>query len=363
MVVCDIKEMMIISRVPVRSWLFACVCCLLFLTACQGEVGQPVNSMYYWSTVMRMDSAKVHFLQQHHVGKLYVRYFDVVVDDMGEVKPNATIRLRREGEAKSPTNADAIPDNLEVIPTIFIVNDVMRKHTDGLADLILKRVLQMNETHGVRHVSEIQIDCDWSVNTRQHFFAFMKELHQKANDKGLQLSATIRLHQLAQKPPSCDKGVLMMYNTGDFTKYADEHPILDMQVAGPYLKYLKNYKLPLSTAYPIFGWDVVFRKVNVRSTLTHHPTPYPSPKRGGEKVSPLTPQYIYIGIQHFAEEIPVMPGDTIVRRQPTVQEILQARKAIEEIRPDANREVILFDLNNSNVTRFTTKEYEEIFGH
>ena len=240
----------------------------------------------------------------------------------------------------------------------------MRHDVSGLAEKTLKRILQMNETHNIQNVKEIQIDCDWSVQTRKRFFAFMEELHRLAKEQGLRLSATIRLHQLAQKPPSCDHGVLMFYNTGDFTKYEDERPILDMNVAGPYLQHLKRYSLPLSTAYPIFGWDIVFRPLTPHpSPLTAHPSsliphpssliPHPSPPK----------QYHYIGIQHFEDEIPMMPGDTIVRRQPTLEEILEAREAIERLRPNANCEVILFDMSNQNITRFNNNDYEKIFGH
>ena len=305
-------------------------------TACNGKGGdREGRGMYYWSTTFNLDSAKLQFLDDHDVHRLYVRYFDVVIDEKGEIMPNASIRFPRSTHS-SPNNQQ--PLSITIIPTIFIVNDVMRHDVSGLAEKILQRILQMNKTHGIENVSELQIDCDWSVQTRKRFFVFMEELHKLAKDQGLQLSATIRLHQLAQKPPSCDHGVLMFYNTGDFTKYEDEHPILDMTVAGPYLQYLKNYTLSLSTAYPIFGWDILFRPI---ASGTFH----------------------YLGIQHFPGEVPTMPGDTLVRRQPTLQEILQAREAVERLRPDANHEVILFDMSNPNINRFKNNDYEKIFGH
>lgn len=306
----------------------------LTLAACGSSDGQPTNAMYYWSTTFAIDSAKADFMRQHHVGKLYVRYFDVVVDDKGEVMPNATIRFAKGERAEQSFRASGGESSLEVVPVIFIMNDVMRRSTDGLAGRLLKRVLQMSETHGIANVSELQIDCDWSVKTRRQFFAFMKELHRLAHDQGLRLSATIRLHQLAQKPPTCDGGVLMMYNTGDFSDFSDEHPILDMQVAAPYLRYLKNYSLPLATAYPVFGYEVVFRE-----------------------------NHTYVGLQHFDGELPIVAGDTIVRREADLGQVVQARRAIDKVRPDANREVILFDMSNQNITRFKHNEYEEIFGH
>ena len=354
----------------------ACLLLAALLAACSKRQEPVTNAMYYWSTTFDIDSAKTLFMQQHHVQKLYIRYFDVIVDDgTGELMPNASIRfpVSREGGNLEPSHPrtpvppkENILGEKEIVPTIFIVNDVMRKNTDGLAEKILKRVMQMNETHGIKNVHELQIDCDWSVKTRQRFFAFMKELHQLAQKEGLRLSATIRLHQLAQKPPSCDRGILMMYNTGDFSNFDDEHPILDMKVVHPYLQHLKSYSLPLATAYPIFAYDVVFREFSRSEERGERRENSP---KGGEKSSltprsPLpAPRYIYIGLQHFDGEIPVMAGDTIVRRYASFDEVMQVRRAIDKLRPDANREVILFDLNSTSITRFKHNEYEEIFGH
>ena len=251
-----------------------------------------------------------------------MRYFDVVVDDNGEPMPNATVRFK-----------DSIPTQLEIIPTVFIVNDCMKKDVSDLPEKMLRRILQMNETHHVGKVKEIQIDCDWTGSTRKTFFSFMEKLRALAKEQGIRLSSTIRLHQLSQTPPPADRGILMMYNTGDFTQLSCEHPILDMRDVKPYLPALRRYKLPLSTAYPLYRWKIVFR--NGR----------------------------YIGILHTDDELPVLPGDSIAIRQPELSEILEAKEAVSKQQARANDEVILFDLNNSNITRFKHTDYEEILNH
>lgn len=290
---------------------------LLLFTACKEQ--QHSRGMYYWSTTFQLDSTKKSFLKEHQINRLYLRYFDVVVDDNGEPMPNATIRFR-----------DSIPQGLEIIPTVFIVNDCMKQDVSGLAEKMLRRILQMNETHHVGKVHEIQIDCDWTGSTRKTFFSFMEQLRALAKEKGIRLSSTIRLHQLSQIPPPADRGVLMMYNTGDFTQLSCEHPILDMRDVRPFLPALRRYKLPLSTAYPLYRWRIVFR--NGR----------------------------YVGILHTDNELPVLPGDSIVIRQPELQEILEAKQAVSQQNAHANDEVILFDLNQTNITRFKHTDYEEI---
>ncbi|MCF0202557.1 MAG: hypothetical protein HUK08_04255 [Bacteroidaceae bacterium] len=294
------------------------------LTCCTNEHQkrreQTVRSMYYWSTVFRIDSAKAEFMEAHKVEKIYVRYFDVVNNDNNENVPNATIQFD-----------SAVACNQEIIPTVFIHNECMRSNDTLLADRLLKRILQMNETHHIGKVREIQIDCDWTLSTRKQFYSFMASFREKLHKEGITLSSTIRLHQLSQPAPPADKGVLMAYNTGDFRKLSVEKPILDIRDVLPYLKNLADYDLPVATAFPIYKWDLLFRNGK------------------------------YIGIMHEKDELPMLNGDTIVQRQPTIDDILSCKKALLNTRPDCMDEIILFDLNNYNINRYNQKDYEKIF--
>ena len=292
----------------------------IILVSCSHNDKVAIRSMYYWSTVFDITKTKKAFLQQHHIKRLYIRYFDVVTDDNGKSMPNATLRF------------DApIPKGMEVVPTVFIVNDCMKKDTTLLAQKILRRILQINATNDIPQVKEIQIDCDWTTTTRQRFFDFMRQLRQLAHAENIQVSATIRLHQLAQSPPPVDRGILMLYNTGDFTRLDCQKPILDMHDVAPYLPQLNSYALPLSTAYPMFGWRILFR--------------------GGQ----------YVGILHADDDLPILPQDSIVTRQPSAQDVLESVRAIEERRREANDEIILFDLTDNNIKRFKQDDYEKIF--
>lgn len=292
----------------------------LVLVACSDKDHTTIRSMYYWSTIFNMSEAKKTFMHQHHIQRLYIRYFDVVNDDNGQLVPNATIQF------KAP-----IPQGINVIPTVFIVNDCMKKDTHGLSQKILKRIKQINATNDIFNVKEIQIDCDWTTSTKQNFFDFMKQLRQLAHSSGMKLSTTIRLHQLAQTPPPADRGILMLYNTGDFTKLDCHKPILDMHDVAPYLSKLNSYDLSLSTAYPIFGWRILFRE--------------------GQ----------YVGILHADDDLPILPQDSITIRQPSAQDVLDGVTAIETRRSEANNEIILFDLTDNNIKRFKQNEYEKIF--
>ena len=59
-------------------------------------------------------------------------------------------------------------------------------------------------------------------------------------------------------------------------------------------------------------------------------------------------------------EYPILPSDSIAVRQPSAADIIEAVNVIGSRRPDANNEIILFDLNNNNINRFKRKDYEKI---
>lgn len=343
-----------ITRHIIRAYLLLLAISLVTcFVSCKGEKTLPtMRSAYYWSTTWLMDSSKTNFIREHRIKRLYVRYFDVVEDEEGEAVPNATILFQ------SP-----IPKGIEIIPVIYIINDCLKskgfheekgndsengnnkehsinegngnneKFIQQLTEKILKRIIQMNEANDIKNVKEIQIDCDWTVSTQDTYFDFLKILREKAQAQQMKLSATIRLHQLSMTPPPVDRGILMMYNTGDAKQLKCQKPILDMKDVAPYIQHLGSYPLPLSAAYPLFSWRILFR---------------------GDK---------FVGIMHTDDELPILPGDSIVVRKPEMTDITEAVKSINRQNRDINNEVILFDLSSQNIKRFNSKDYERIYQH
>lgn len=269
--------------------------------------------------MFNLDSTQQAFIRAQHISRIYLRMFDVVMSG-GRPMPNATLQV-----------LSARPDSVDIVPVVFIVNECLLTPQPALDSLIFTRVLKMCETHALGPVKEIQLDCDWTLRSRPNYFDVLRRLRDRAKPAGITVSSTIRLHQLSQTPPPADRGVLMMYNTGDVTRYDGPDPILDMAEARPFLPNLKRYDLPLSAAYPVFEWKVAFR---------------------GDK---------YIGIVHADEYLPLLPGDTIVTRQGTPDMVYQAVCAIDSLRPDANDEIIIYDISKQNVQRFNSYHYEKAF--
>ena len=140
--------------------------CLLIAGCSEREELSESNAVYYWRTDFRLDSTEWAFLQCNHINKVYCRYFDVVINEEGaEPRPNATISF-----------SSTLPDSIELIPTIYITEDCMHQKHQGLAEKIVKRIRQMNETNDIKPVSEIQIDCDYTSKSKKVYYQFLEEV-------------------------------------------------------------------------------------------------------------------------------------------------------------------------------------------
>lgn len=277
---------------------------LLTMTACQKQSSRKVlesgNAVYYWRTDLRLDSTERAFMAQYHINKVYCRYFDVVMEESGEPKPNATISF-----------SDTLPDSIEIIPTVYITEECMHETHEGLAEKIVKRIRQMNETNEISKVREIQIDCDYTSKSRKRYYQFLEDVRKYW---GATLSTTIRLHQLSMPVPPVDYGALMVYNTGDPRKSEERNPILDYRDVYPYLKHLDDYPLPLATAYPVFRWL----------------------------------RMVYgVRYEYTAE----------------AEQVLRVKKAMEQERSDLSRLIITYHLDKDNIDRYKPDTYEEIYHH
>ena len=275
--------------------------CLLIAGCSEREALSESNAVYYWRTDFKLDSTEWAFLQRYHINKVYCRYFDVVINEEGaEPKPNATISF-----------SSTLPDSIELIPTVYITEDCMHQKHQGLAEKIVNRIRQMNETNDVKPVSEIQIDCDYTSKSKKNYYQFLEEVRQAW---GQTLSTTIRLHQLSMEAPPVDYGVLMIYNTGDPRKWEERNPILDIRDVQPYLKQLDSYPLPLAAAYPVYQWVRTIRNIRIEHSVG-------------------------------------------------ADEILHVKEAVEKKRSNLKNAIITYHLDKDNINRYKPETYEKIYHH
>lgn len=230
----------------------------LFLLCACAEQPKRENRFYYWKSQLEFDAPSLDLLNRTEV--LYLRLFDLRWEaSRGEVVPTPALQGTWPAAARVK----------KIVPTIFITNSSLLQLPPSQVEALASRLLQKIENVLLSLqlpndlvIEELQLDCDWSPQTKDKYFALLKSL-RKQSKQFKYLSATIRLHQVkfpdVTGVPPVDRGVLMFYNMGKVNEYNETNSILDLATAEKYLVDMKGYPLDLDLALPLFGWAAQFR--------------------------------------------------------------------------------------------------------
>ena len=342
------------------------ICILMLLVSCGCSSGSSSetggNSIYYWRTTFSLNDAERDFLRGHAISKIYVRFFDVDRHWQSgkgeEVTPDGTIKF-----------IDSIPEGIEIVPTIYITTSAMEQmqlKENLYAERIYKRIKAMCRQNSIPF-NEIQLDCDWTKGTRQPFFTLCEEMNSYM-DSTQTLSSTIRLHQLTQTPPPVDKGVLMVYNTGNLMEMTTDNSIFSRKDIGPYLRdnRLANYELPLDVAYPTYGWSVVyhpggdkyiFNRLMKRTDFSSFPTL----KKISKNMYEATAEVIFDSSNEKWDRI--YEGYRVKVERPSASEILEVKAMIDRQLKNKPHTNILYHLDETQFKHYSDNEIHKIYSH
>jgi hypothetical protein len=222
------------------------ILCLFY--SCKNKRQTPV-SFYYWKQTFSLSSAQKKMMHSCGSKLLFIKFFDVIIDENQQVKPISKIDFQE-------------PVKIDVVPCVFVQNEVF-KHTDdvtSLAKKISKLILEII-AHQRLNVKEVQLDCDWTKGTRGAYFAFLESL--KSELRNIDLVCTIRLHQIKYQEssgiPPVNKGLLMCYNMDDIDDITTPNSIVSSKVFKQYMNENISYPLKLDLALSIYQWGLVFR--------------------------------------------------------------------------------------------------------
>ncbi|MCM1290454.1 MAG: hypothetical protein NC201_03440 [Prevotella sp.] len=325
-------------------------------------VHQECNSIYYWRTDFRLDSIERDFLTTNQIGRMYIRFFDIVAEDNYFVSrkkaqydflPNATL-----------TFTDTIPGTVKhVVPTIYITIDALKamkgKETDA-ASKIVHRTLNMVSYNDIPNVSELQLDCDWTESTDSTYFALCKAVRDTLNsiaEVPFTLSSTIRLHQLKKAAPPVDYGVLMCYNTGSFRNLKSHNSILNFNDVAPYLKSTVNYPLHLDLALPIYDWTLCYRNnefAGIISTDSIFHTSFTKSIKEDFALYRATSN-AQMGQSSMRE------GDVLRHEKSDFNVICRVKDLIYSQFSNKPKSIILYHLDSKNIKNFSDNEISQIY--
>ena len=301
--------------------------------ACQQKQAPAQLSVYYWKTFFRLEAPAQQFLQDYHIQRLYVRYCDIILRE-GEAVPDAPVEM-------DTTHLKG----KEIVPVIYIKNEVFLNRevsVEQLSERLSQYIAQINRTYKLS-VSEVQLDCDWSLKSRERYFEFVQRF--KAQNP-YRLSATIRLHQVKYHHttgiPPVEEGVLMYYNMGKITA-TGANAIYDRATAQKYLSALRDYPLPLRVALPVFCWGVH----SVAGEVTHLVSGMSSAQADTlRQLSRIGESNCYLVTQAVPYQGQLWQKGDIIKIEEITPSDLQTMKAdLFKYMKQPPKEIILYDLN------------------
>lgn len=331
------------------SIIFFCI----LATGCKEKI-KPQRGFYHWRTEVNIsDSA---FLKQNNISKLYIHLFDVDLSpQFNKPYPIAQARLIK------------LPDaSVEIIPVVFIKNDVfLNMQAFEINALAEKIIFQSNYMTSRTYIlyRELQIDCDWSIKTKDNYFKFLAHLRALLGSEGKRLSTTIRLHQVKYRErtgvPPADRGMLMFYNMGNISADTTENSIYDKTTAAKYLDRINDYPLTLDIALPAFSWGIQIRNnkvIHLLNQLTE--TDLLSDARF-DKIN----NRLYKAKASFVYQGGYMKRDDLIKLEQTDAALTEqaAAQVAEYLAQDKPYTVTLFDLNSYKRINHETHSLTTIF--
>ncbi|REG92966.1 hypothetical protein C8P67_11465 [Flavobacterium aquicola] len=217
-------------------------------------------------------------------------------------------------------------------------------------------IKQINSKNNIS-VQEIQIDCDWTLESKDNYLRFIDAFKKISSKK---LSATIRLHQIKYfektKIPNVERGVLMYYNMG---KIASDslNSIYDRNIAKRYLSSLQNYPLPINIALPIYSWGVHIRDgkiIGLRNKIDVNKL-----KNNNSFVS-TKENWFTVKKSIFAEGVFYKENDQLKIESISKDDLLEMADDLEENTIQNPKEIIFYDLDEFNLKNYEKDLFKEV---
>lgn len=320
---------------------------LIFLFISCTNQEKPAISFYYWKTIFNLSTSEKQTLSDNKVTKLYLRYFDISIDKNNQPFPETPIRFEQQ------------PTNLEIIPVIYIKNQVFLSKKIYISDLATKTnrfINQINSRNKIE-IHEIQIDCDWTLNSKDNYLKFVEVFKQVSGKK---LSATIRLHQIKYfrqtKIPNVDNGVLMYYNMGKIA--ADSlNSIYDRKIANRYLESLKNYPLPIKIGLPIYSWAIHSRENKVLGLKNKLDVSEIKKDTNFVRISEI---YFKVRFNNYNKGTFYKKNDLLKFETVSTNDLLEIATDLKQNLKEVPTEIIFYDLDDFNTNHYEKNIFTQV---
>lgn len=248
------------------------------------EITNEKFSFYYWKNRLKYSKEIEEILISMKISKIYLHYFDVDVvkynadnenfieyDENEEIEETNNMNFEKgesfEEETEFSDDYKSYPTyvvieidkffkKFKIVPVVFITNRAIKiTNPKILAKNIKSLVDEISLYHFKKIIDEIQLDCDWTEETKNSYFKLIELLKQD-----FKVDVTIRLHQIKFKNktgiPPVERGTLMLYNVAKIGSI-DYNSILDSRIVNQYIDKNTDYPIKLNVALPVFTQLVI----------------------------------------------------------------------------------------------------------
>ena len=319
--------------------------CFLLLGGCTNENSHQVN-FYYWKANIQAGAVESDYFNQLGGKRLYLRLFDIDIENdkavpLGKIKPFQANDVFRGF------------NQIEYVPVVFITNRTFEKYVDkksikSLAAQVLSLIEETSRYNKTDGYNEINIDCDWTMGTKDAYFDFLKALAERSK---LDVTCTLRLHQIRDKAstgvPPVGKGYLMCYSTSDPTEGMDRNSILDIGLLKGYTKNINDYPIRFDIALPLYSWGIIknhLGKIRLMNGLTADDLQSPAFKRIGENSFEVMEDC-------FLQGMYINSGFTIKIEEISPELLTETKEYLNE-KVKSDYDIVYFHLSKGFLNRF-----------
>jgi hypothetical protein len=323
-------------------------------SSCSHKAEHVEKAFYYWkSSNWRLEGAEHKILETCNVKKLYIKFFEVEHSDILGNIPVEKSNLYLE---KS--------DSVLVVPTVYIRNEVFKicshQSLDSLADNVNFLIGKYKKDEKLRDAvfaNEFQIDCDWTLSTKDNYFYFLKKLKKLS---GVSISCTLRLYPYKYPEkmgvPPVDKAMLMCYNLINPLEQKSKNSILDVKELTSYLNKREKYPLHLDVALPVYSWVQVYHNNHFANIL------YTDTQNIKKILKAEKPMWYQVQNDTLINDFYLRMGDKVKIEEINAAEI---NEAIDIIKKNSNLDetitISLFHLDAEQLSHYTNEEITGFF--
>ncbi len=335
----------------ITSIIFLTLACVW--TACEGDKPPKAitPAVYHWKTAFDPTAEEKNFLKNNAIKQVYVKYFDIDLDDQ-QGKPTFKAILKPQ---------QLPPNGISIVPVVYITNrtltQVQGRYMKALADKIYQKIEITHQNWLQKKPLSIQIDCDWTLQTKKKYFALLQVLRKKCPN----LSATIRLHQIKFSDqtgvPPVARGMLMCYNMGDWQLEKTPNSIFDPAIFQQYVGTIADYNLPLDVVMPAFYWTILYR---------NHRFMYFLNTVGSKDLNPLQ-AFKAKGNRYVAQkdtvawDLAIRKGDVFRVEETSFEDIFKSSSYLKKKISNQNLTFALYHLDEKSLTIYTHAQLQQLY--